>query len=401
MSTCAHPRGPLDLISLHVSGSVPKKVQDFDKGLPYHGDSSDDDRVGNSMTNFVYPWGNDEGPKPRFLFKMPPKRSEGEELEYPFFVGDGSSFDEWRDYGVAGNDYEGPPIFDDDQFEDELEMGDDAFASNGHIRKIMSTCAHPRGPLDLMSLHVSASVPKKVQDFVEGLPYHGDSSDDDLVENSRTNFVYPWRNDEGQSIEERALLFLEAQDREDDRVTDDDYEEGPVFDADPYEEVIVSGDVGVNLVFEDELEMRDDVFVLIGEEVAEGSEIFEAMFPLLKEFSDVFPDELSDALPPLCDIQHHIDLELGSQLPNMPHDRMSLGEHEELRRQVEELVSKGHIRERMSSCAQPHGPHDLMSLYVSGSVPKKVQDFDEGLPYHGDSSDDDRVGNSRTNFVYP
>nr|GFA14074.1 hypothetical protein [Tanacetum cinerariifolium] len=54
-----------------------------------------------------------------------------------------------------------------------------------------------------------------------------------------------------------------------------------VFDDDPYEEDIVSGDVGVNLVFEDELEMGDDVFVLIGEEVAEGSEIPEAMFPLL------------------------------------------------------------------------------------------------------------------------
>nr|GFA20322.1 hypothetical protein [Tanacetum cinerariifolium] len=37
----------------------------------------------------------------------------------------------------------------------------------------------------------SRSVPKKVQDFVEGLPYHGNSSDDDLVKNSRTNFVYP------------------------------------------------------------------------------------------------------------------------------------------------------------------------------------------------------------------
>ncbi|GKD41264.1 hypothetical protein Tco_1261471 [Tanacetum coccineum] len=43
----------------------------------------------------------------------------GEELEYPFFEGDGSSIDEWRDYGMAGDDYEGPPIFDDDQYEEE------------------------------------------------------------------------------------------------------------------------------------------------------------------------------------------------------------------------------------------------------------------------------------------
>ncbi|GJY82552.1 putative nucleotidyltransferase, ribonuclease H [Tanacetum coccineum] len=105
--------------------------------------------------------------------------------------------------------------------------------------------------------------------------------------------------------------------------------------------------------FQDELQMGDDVFVLIGKEVAKDSEIPKAMIPLLKEFSDVFPDELPDGLPPLRDIQHHIDLEHGSQLPNRPHYRMSPGEHEELRRQVEELVSKGHVHESMSPCAIP------------------------------------------------
>ncbi|GKD15852.1 hypothetical protein Tco_1205010, partial [Tanacetum coccineum] len=91
---------------------------------------------------------------------------------------------------------------------------------------------------------------------------------------------------------------------------------------------------------------------LIWKEVAKDSEIHEAMIPLLEEFSDVFPDKLPDGLPPL------------------PHYRMSLREHEELRRQVEELVSKGHVRESMSPCAVPA---------LLTSFPKKVQDFVAGL----------------------
>ncbi|GJZ58695.1 putative nucleotidyltransferase, ribonuclease H [Tanacetum coccineum] len=105
--------------------------------------------------------------------------------------------------------------------------------------------------------------------------------------------------------------------------------------------------------FEDELEMGDDVFVLIGKEVAEDSEIPKAMIPLLEEFLDVFPDELPDGLPLLRDIQHHTDLEPKTQLPNRPHYRISPGEHKDLRRQVKELVSKGHVHESISSCAVP------------------------------------------------
>ncbi|GKE98463.1 hypothetical protein Tco_0021814, partial [Tanacetum coccineum] len=57
--------------------------------------------------------------------------------------------------------------------------------------------------------HIRCSDVFNVKNLV---PYHGDSSNDDLAINSRTNFVYPGGNDGGPSIEERADLFLEAQD---------------------------------------------------------------------------------------------------------------------------------------------------------------------------------------------
>ncbi|GJZ56816.1 hypothetical protein Tco_0612310 [Tanacetum coccineum] len=58
------------------------------------------------------------------------RRSKDEELGNPLFEGDCSSSNEWGDYGVASDDYEGAPVFDDDykeapvfnddQFEEEL-----------------------------------------------------------------------------------------------------------------------------------------------------------------------------------------------------------------------------------------------------------------------------------------
>ncbi|GKD45964.1 hypothetical protein Tco_1270609 [Tanacetum coccineum] len=51
------------------------------------------------------------------------RRSEDKELGNPLFEGDCSSSNEWGDYGMAGDDYEGASVFDDDYEEAPEEKG--------------------------------------------------------------------------------------------------------------------------------------------------------------------------------------------------------------------------------------------------------------------------------------
>jgi hypothetical protein len=85
------------------------------------------------------------------------------------------------------------------------------------------------------------------------------------------------------------------------------------------------------------------VYVLVSKDNCKGEEVPKEAKGLVEEFADVFPVELPDELPPLWDIQHQIDLVPGSSLPNRPHYRTSPKEHEELRHQLEGLLSKGPI----------------------------------------------------------
>ena len=97
----------------------------------------------------------------------------------------------------------------------------------------------------------------------------------------------------------------------------------------------------------------DVMAVVVVEENEEHNEPPPIMKPILEEFKDVVPEELPHALPPMRDIQHHIDLVPKAILPNKAAYRMSPKEHEELQRQVDDLVQKGLIRESMSPCTVP------------------------------------------------
>nr|GEV51835.1 reverse transcriptase domain-containing protein [Tanacetum cinerariifolium] len=91
--------------------------------------------------------------------------------------------------------------------------------------------------------------------------------------------------------------------------------------------------------FEATIEESGVVFVLLSYPVSHDTHVVlpTVVQPLLHEFVDVFPESLLPDLPPLHDIQHHIDLALGDVLPNRPHYLISSKEHEEFHRQVEEF----------------------------------------------------------------
>lgn len=66
-------------------------------------------------------------------------------------------------------------------------------------------------------------------------------------------------------------------------------------------------------------------YALVDKGVKDGMDnaIPEVFKPVLEDLSKVVADYTLDSLPPLRNIQHHIDLVAGASFPNLPHYRMS------------------------------------------------------------------------------
>jgi hypothetical protein len=64
-------------------------------------------------------------------------------------------------------------------------------------------------------------------------------------------------------------------------------------------------------------------------------------------------DELPNSLPPIRSISHHIDLIAREILSNKEAYRFTPQENEEVKRQVQDLLYKGLVRESLSPCVVP------------------------------------------------
>ena len=75
------------------------------------------------------------------------------------------------------------------------------------------------------------------------------------------------------------------------------------------------------------------------------------MDKVVEEYWDIFTSPTE--VPLHCQVKHPIDLTPGASLPNGPIYRRSVLENDEIKRQIQELLQKGHIRPSSSPCGSP------------------------------------------------
>ena len=84
----------------------------------------------------------------------------------------------------------------------------------------------------------------------------------------------------------------------------------------------------------------------------EGSSTrLQQMEKVVEEYKDIFTSPVG--VPLHCQVKHSIDLTLGVPLPNGPIYRHSILENDKIKRQIQELLQKGHIHPSSSPCGSP------------------------------------------------
>lgn len=111
--------------------------------------------------------------------------------------------------------------------------------------------------------------------------------------------------------------------------------------------------------FVNAIELEDEIFVCqvdfnlntadFKEKIDNGAAAF-----IVSQFSDVFPDELPNKLPPDCGVEFEIDTLPGSQPTSKPIYRLSYSELDELKKQLDELLSKNIIQPSKSPYGAPY-----------------------------------------------
>ncbi|GKA00850.1 putative reverse transcriptase domain-containing protein [Tanacetum coccineum] len=225
--------------------------------------------------------------------------------------------------GVVDDEYEEPPVFDDNQYEEEIVSGDvgvnlivctfvvdpgsfDNLIDEEAVQKLGLKTENRPKPYKLMWLKKGGevTVSKRVLVAFSMRTTYKDSVWCDVVPVDACHLLLgrPWEHDRNTTHNGRDNTYSFLFDSATITLMPNKLKE------------LVNKPTGTLLTlspFQDELEMVDDIFVPLGNKVATDSKIPKAMIPLLEEFSDVFPDEFPDGLLPLRDIQHYIDLEPG------------------------------------------------------------------------------------------
>ena len=81
------------------------------------------------------------------------------------------------------------------------------------------------------------------------------------------------------------------------------------------------------------------------------------MDKVVEEYEDIFTSPVG--VPLHCQVKHSIDLTPGAPLPNGPIYRCSILENDKIKRQIQELLQKGHIH----PSSLPYGPYCVEFLH--------------------------------------